>query len=355
VNYKTNPLEKVYIWFAVWSTFFKKEIAFNGYLVTPKKISFWIKGFHSKRPIRYDFNKWGYNAFVSDLEMIKLTYINYPFSKLLRNKMVFSNYFRKYFNTPENYFLVSSGKIKQININYNFTEIDDVLKFLEIMNSIILKPVYGSRGCGIYLLEKQDDSNYLLNKKSKTKSEVLIFINTLKDYLGCEFIKQGSFANNFFKMTTNTIRITTIYNDKKNSAFIPYALMRFGRSKTIPADNSAIGGLMSMIDLETGVLTPAVEFDKKGEPHYNDIHPETGEQINGIKIPNWIDLVSKFITVAEIIGPIIKIVGWDIVLRENDYVVIEGNNGPDLFFQGISIPLAKNENVLDFLKYYKIR
>lgn len=353
--YNKNLIEKFYIWVVEWLTFFKKELNFGGYNLNPKRISYWLKGFHSQRPVRYDFKKWNYKSFVSDIEMIKLTFLNYPYSKLLRNKMIFANYFRNYFKTPKNYFLLSNGYIKTVSDDIALKTFEDIERFLEQKNNIILKPVFGARGNGIYLLEAGVDSQILLNKKKISKQELSTFLTNLNEYLGCEFIDQGRFSKKFFQQTTNTVRITTMYNEETKSAFIPYALMRFGRPKTIPADNSAIGGLLSMIKLETGELEAAIEFDSNGEPIYYDSHPETGEIIKGVSIPNWRNLVKKILEIAEIIGPIIKIVGWDIVLRDEDFVVIEGNNGPDLFIQGISTPLAKYDNVKSFLKCYKIR
>lgn len=353
--YKKNLIEKSYIWAAEWITFFKKEFSYGGYSINPKRISYWLKGFHSKRPVKYDFNKWNYKDFISDIEMIKLTYLNYPFSKLLRYKMIFTNYFRNYFKTPINYFLLSNGRIKNLSHSISFKTFDDVEQFIKGNNSLILKPVLGARGAGIYLLETDDKMHILLNKKEISQQELFNFLASRNEYLGCEFIYQGAFSKKFFPQTTNTIRITTMYDENSESAFIPYALMRFGRSKTIPIDNSAVGGLLSMIKLETGELEAAIEFDNNGEPIYHDVHPETGEIIKGLYIPGWENLLKKFLDTAEIIGPIIKIVGWDIILQDDDFVVIEGNNGPDLFFQGIATPLAKCEKVKSFLKCYKIR
>ncbi len=39
----------------------------------------------------------------------------------------------------------------------------------------------------------------------------------------------------------------------------------------------------------------------------------------------------------------------------DDFVVIEGNSGPDVTIQGMNYPLAKNPKVLNFLKHHNIR
>jgi len=49
------------------------------------------------------------------------------------------------------------------------------------------------------------------------------------------------------------------------------------------------------------------------------------------------------------------VVGWDIVITDDDFVVIEGNNGPEQGQQMLENPLAKDEDMSLFLKHSKIR
>jgi len=177
----------------------------------------------------------------------------------------------------------------------------------------------------------------------------------LDNYLVTEFIQQGRFTAQFFPDTANTIRITTMCDPEKVSSFIPYSFMRFGRQRTIPADNISLGGLFSMIDLNTGELTEAFEVVKNQKVKFHSSHPDTNAKIQGTVIPGWINLRDVFIGIGSIIKPFIKIVGWDIILTDNSFAVIEANNGPDLYMQAVSYPFAKNPAAGKFLKEYHIR
>jgi len=104
-----------------------------------------------------------------------------------------------------------------------------------------------------------------------------------------------------------------------------------------------------------GRLSPAMEEVENEKIKIHTHHPDTGTLIEGKIIPEWDSLKNFFTKIGGIIKPYIKIVGWDIILTDDSFVVIEGNNGPDLYFQGADYPLAKNPEVLKFLKHFKLR
>ena len=355
MDYKRNFLERLYINFAVWLTFLKKEKQVGGKKISFKKINSLRKGFLSERPIPYDFKKWRHEDYISDKEIIKLTYLNYPYSKILRNKFVFGNFFKNYFNTPESYCIINKNIVEPLNKHLIINTVSQLLELLKSCKKLILKPLLGARGKGIFLIESTLNGNFRVNKKEKNLNEIEEFLKTLNEYFVSEFIEQGNFSKQFFPDSTNTIRITTFFNPLTRSAITPYALMRFGRPKTIPADNAAIGGIYALIDLETGMLDGGVEVLGKGNIVNHSVHPDTEVQIKGVIIPNWKSLMNIFNETAVVISPFLKIVGWDIVLTEDTFYVIEGNNGPDLIIQGHEHPLAKDEDVSQFLKHSKIR
>lgn len=347
-------LEKLAIVINAWLIFFKKEKQYGTKNFSFRKFYLFKKGFYSDHPIPYDFINHSYSDYISDIETIKLAYLNYPYGRLLRNKLVFSNYFRYYFKTPECYCIINKGNIEQVNVQKNVNSFSSLTELL-FEKKLILKPILGTCGIGIILIEKKDENDFLVNKKMMSSEEVKKLISSLDDYLVTEFIEQGVFSKQFFPETTNTIRLTTFCNPETASSFVPYSLMRFGRPKTIPADNSEIGGIFSMIDLNTGELSDAVEIVEKGKIKYHERHPDTNVLIKGVIIPQWRSLLEYFIKIGGLIKPYIKVAGWDIVLTDNSFVVIEGNNGPDLYSQGKNYPFAKQQEVLDFLKQNQLR
>ncbi len=350
----TLKLENLFIRMTTWKLFLRKEKEYGKNRMRIKQLIQLTRGFYSDRPLPYDFKNNRYSDYISDIETIKLAYLNYPYGRLLRNKLVFSNYFNSYFNTPECYCLITKGNIQPVNINLRIASFQELTALIE-QKKLIFKPLLGTGGSGILMVEANNNAGLFVNKKPITPDGLKKLITTLNQYLVSDFIQQGEFAAKFFPDTANTIRITTICDPDLASSFIPYSFMRFGRQKTIPADNIALGGLFSMIDLDTGKLSAAFEINKNKKIKLHDAHPDTGVTIKGVIIPGWDSLRNFFIGIGSVIKPFIKIAGWDIILTNDSFYVIEGNNGPDLYMQGASYPFAKIPEVKKFLEYYHIR
>ena len=352
--YKRNLFEKLYIKFAVWLQFLKKELLTGGNSFYPRTLLLFVKGFYSKRNIPYDLNRWGYKSYISDLEQLKLTYINYPYSKLLRNKYAFSVFFKDYFKTTDTFCLIDKNRIFPVNKDQYINDTKSLLHLLEKRNKLILKPNMGSRGQGIYLMESKD-KNILINGRILNNQEIDKFLTRLENYIVSEFIEQGKFTNSLFPLSTNTLRINSFYNPTSKIAFIKQPYLRIGTSKTIPVDNISQGGVFSFVDIESGILQEVFKINPNKRILKLTAHPESNKQIAGKTLPLWDEIKTSILKTAEIIGPLIKIVGWDIVIRDDDFVILEGNNGPDFTQQGLEDPIAFDNEVLAFLKAVNIR
>lgn len=349
----TRLLEKLSIAVTAWLLFIKKEKQYGNKSFSFNKITLFRKGFFSGHPIDYDFENNKYSDYVSDIENIKIAYLNHPYGRLLRNKLVFSNFFNSYFKTPLCFAVINKGGIEPVNPKIEIASFSNLIDLIQ-QKPLIMKPLMGTAGIGINLLEYQENVFYV-NKKESKIDQIKILVNSMQDYLVTEYIEQGDFTKQFFSGSANTIRLTLFADPYSSSSFIPYSFMRFGRKNTIPADNISQGGLFSMINLETGELSDAVQETGTGNYQLHRHHPDSGVEIGGKIIPRWNELKNFFIKLGGLIKPFIKVAGWDIILTNNSFYVIEGNNGPDLYFQGFNGPLAKNQKVKDFLNYYKIR
>jgi hypothetical protein len=350
----THLIERLSIQITAWLLFFKKEKQYGIKISRFKKFYSIRNGFLSGHPIKYNFVKYKQTDYISDIENIKMAYLNYPYGRLLRDKLVFSNYFNSYFKTPECYCIINKGQFQPVNLNHYINSFGALIELAK-WKKLILKPLMGTAGIGINLLESNGGLDFLINKKPLNIAQIQDLINNMDNYLVVEYIEQSEFTKNIFPHTANTIRITTFCDTESPTSFIPYSFIRFGRGKSIPADNLAQGGIFSFIDIESGKLSAAMEEVDNEDVIIHTHHPDTGILIEGNIIPEWTSLKRFFTELGGIIKPYIKIVGWDIILTEDSFVVIEGNNGPDIYFQGANYPLAKNPEVLKFLKYFKIR
>ena len=143
-------------------------------------------------------------------------------------------------------------------------------------------------------------------------------------------------------------------NPESGIPFIAAAAHRFGTDRSAPVDNCNAGGITSNIDLETGVLSKGIltYFDGNSLT-WLDNHPDTGSRISGVQVPGWEDIKMKILdTSAEISH--LKYIGWDIVVTENGFVVLEGNNGPDIKLHQVHVPLLRNPMTREFFKFYGV-
>lgn len=349
-----SMLNRLLIALSVWYTFYKNELILHSKENIFKRISLYSKGFYSKRLFTYDFKKWKYSDYISDMEVVKFSYINHPYSKLLRNKLVFSNYFRNYFNTPRVYYLINNSLIKSVSPQIKEESFEGFIKILLEKRKVIIKPNLGSRGVGIYIVELEEEK-YLVNKKEVTESELQKFVSSLNGYIVVEFIEQSGFSKGLFPLSTNTLRIDTFFDPIRNKVITKQPYVRIGTSRSVPVDNNSRGGLFSMVDLESGMLGVAIIPDSSDTDKQVTNHPETNAKIKGEIVPRWTEIKECILDTSRVISPLIKVVGWDIVITEDDFVVIEGNNGPSQGQQWLDNPLAKDKDMSLFLKHSKVR
>lgn len=195
--------------------------------------------------------------------------------------------------------------------------------FLNTHPKFIAKPIDGSLGMGIAVF---DSAEY--------PSEEILFCELLKQYgkscLVEELIVQTDEIAALNPTSVNTLRITTFRFDDRVE--IRYPRMRIGQHGSI-VDNAGAGGILAMVDYETGVIYTAA--DKHGNSYIT--HPDTGVQIIGYKVPHWEDVKAFARQLAQVV-PDNRYTGWDIAVTAKGCVMIEGNSHAEF---GQQIALGK--------------
>lgn len=175
-------------------------------------------------------------------------------------------------------------------------------------------------GRGVYLIREEKERLYL-NEVEITKRELFDELKNSDDYMITEYVDQHDYSKKIFDKSVNTIRVVTTINTENGRATVLRAVHRIGKNSTIPVDNADKGALISKINIDTGIMGKAKTF------YSTDLfcmHPDTGEQIEGIKIPHWDEVKRKVTNVAEKF-PYIYFIAWDIVVTEESFMVIEIN------------------------------
>lgn len=83
-----------------WKEFLYKKREYNSLTDSLKNVKLILRGFYSINEVPFDFRRSNSKDFITDVENIILSYQNYPNGRLLRDKLIFSLFFRNFCNVP---------------------------------------------------------------------------------------------------------------------------------------------------------------------------------------------------------------------------------------------------------------
>ncbi|NND59798.1 MAG: hypothetical protein HKN49_05970 [Gammaproteobacteria bacterium] len=139
-----------------------------------------------------------------------------------------------------------------------------------------------------------------------------------------EFLEQHPALSKIYPSSVNTYRVwVKVGTDGVSRPLMGF--FRLGRSGSI-VDNQSSGGILSLIDIDSGVVGTATD----GMPDHEDFdcHPDTGEQITGFALPFWEE--AKATACAAVAAfPKLRFAGVDIAIAASGPYVIELNVSPD--------------------------
>jgi len=180
------------------------------------------------------------------------------------------------------------------------------------VGELVAKPVCDCGGRGIRFFRKMEsaDWNHFFDELMQERRPFIVE----------ELIHQDPFMSGYNPTSVNTIRINTFQHKGIVRRFT--SIIKTGRQNRF-VDNGAQGGVMALVDSETGmVVTDAV--DDMG--HTFTTHPDSGLPFKGVQIPRW-DEIKKVTTEMALMLPKLTFVGWDMALTPAGWVVVEGNKG----------------------------
>ena len=167
----------------------------------------------------------------------------------------------------------------------------------------IAKPQNSSCGNGIRRLESYESSFVELKKQGTLLEELIV---------QCEEMRRLN------PSSLNSVRVATVYRDGRMK--ILGAALRCGSGGSC-IDNYCNGGYAAKVDPETGtVISDGCNIANRRVSR----HPDTGVYFHGFTIPHWdkvLDMLNSAVKKVDGVG----YVGWDVAIREDDAVLIEGN------------------------------
>lgn len=186
---------------------------------------------------------------------------------------------------------------------------DTFYSFIKKHNSFIVKPQSSKGGGnGVYIETVNNNADQIFQKIVKKGSSVLE-----------ELIDQADEMKVFHPQSVNTIRVVTCI--KNDISQVVQATIRMGTGDSV-VDN---GCLSAAINIQTGeIITPGRNAHSAG---LYTFHPNTNTKILGNIIPRWKELMD-IMNELPLILPKQRIIGWDMALSNDGWVVIEGNTNP---------------------------
>lgn len=208
---------------------------------------------------------------------------------------------------------------------YDYNTVKDIFAKKRI-RSFVVKPASDSaHGVGVCVIKDVivDDEDYWLYKQNGEKIALKKLLNTIP-LLFEELVIQNSQMKAFNSSSVNTIRIMTALYPNGNVKTIA-AFLKIGRDGA-DVDNAGDGGNIDCgVDIETGVLYNAIEFNSWKNIDTITYHPDTRALLKDVKIAGWESIIQEVKNYQARL-PFLKTIGWDVAITDKGPVIIEINN-----------------------------
>jgi hypothetical protein len=314
-----------------------------------KRLELWRSGYRGLSRTIYASHGEAHNEadYLPDTARLETFFLNGSFARgILSDKLLFTKIVGATLPVPEIVALIERGEVFALG-----EASPPTLKALAARHgSLVLKPSDGTRGRGVHRLE-----NDQLNGKPVGPAELATLARSLDNYLVTKTVAQAAYAQQIFPGSTNSLRVLTLTDPDTGEPFVARAVHRFGSADTVPTDNWSRGGLCANVDPEAGTLGPGVKHAKRtgGRLKWQTHHPDTGAAIAGILVPHWHEVTRALIEAVQRL-PFLVYVGWDVVVTETGFCVLEGNNNTDLDLLQVHGGLLRDVRVRRFYEHHGV-
>ncbi len=315
-----------------------------------QRLRAWKSGFSSKSWILYNLAENDPDLYLPDLPVALKSYkINGFFNPIIGNKLVLSRLLAAHrIPHPDVVSIILEGQLIEDDARFDPDLPQALSRTLDRYPRQVFRPTWSGSGQGVFFLSRDDDG-LKLNGKEVTPQEVCALLSRLDRYLSTEFKEQGAYARNIYPGSTNTLRILSLWDVKSGDPFIAAVSHRFGSVRSGPLDNwhQGRGGVCASVDVETATLGQAATLSPDQRLVWVSSHPDTGEPIEGVVIPGLKKGIEGVLNAASHF-PFCPCIGWDVVLTEDDFSILEANPLPAMAVLQVHTPLLQDPRSRQF-------
>ncbi|MBU0640958.1 MAG: hypothetical protein KKB50_19010 [Planctomycetes bacterium] len=319
------------------------------------RVRAWSHGFVPDSYVIYNLGTNNPREYVSDYaQLVQTPVINHDYRIVLNDKILFREVLHRFAeHLPRLYCVLRGDTVRALDEQGAINCLDAVLDLCERNGALVVKPVIGCCGRGIMVLSTHADTWRLNGTETSRTKLASTLAGQAEACLVSEHVAQANYAATIFPHATNSIRLLTMWNAADDAPFLAAAVHRFGTPATIPADNWSRGGLSAAVDLMSGELGPGVAYPRSKRLRWHNRHPDSGAALAGTVVPRWSQTVAHLLEIARSV-PFLPCVGWDVVVTEESFKLIEGNAHSDLNLLQVHGPLLKNPRVRAFYEQQRV-
>ncbi len=222
----------------------------------------------------------------------------------------------------------------------------------ESTRPVVFRPHWSGGGEGVFFV-RRDGKDWFINGRSAPEADVRRLIASLDRYIATAFVDQASYARQIYPDTSNTIRVLVLSD--ADGPFVACAIHRFGTTRSFPIDNfhHGTGGVCAGVDLATHKMGKAVTLNNRWQLERYSAHPQSGAPIEGVTIPGLSQGLEAILAAMRCF-PEATCVGWDILLTDSGYSILEANAPPGIEVCQVHTPLLADPRTARFFRSHGI-
>jgi len=321
-----------------------------------QRLEAWKHGFSCAAWHLYQLDTNDPRQYLNDISSRLKTYrINGFFNPVIDNKLVFSRLAAVHgIPHPSVISNIVKGRL-YVEGAAPGTALPELLeRSLEKFPQQVFRPNWSGGGQGIFFLE-QSQGGLKLNEAEVTLTEASQLLSGLDRYIATAFVDQADYANQIFAGSANTLRVLTLWDYEKDEPFVAALSHRFGTLRSAPLDNwhGGQGGICASVDPHSAKLGKGAITTEKRELQWSARHPDSGSSIEGVVIPHLADVLMGIVDAASHF-PFCPLIGWDVVVTEKSFTVLEANPMPAFNVWQVHQPLFTDERNRRFFKHWNL-
>jgi len=314
----------------------------------------WRMGFKVKSHQLLQLDRRDATHYVPDFPLARrLTAINGFWNPIIGNKLVMAYTAHALgVPTPAPLGCILAGEAYSLDGQGTTDILHALEQWLGATSRLVFRPHWSGGGEGVFFVDREGPQ-WRINERPAEPAELRALLGAIDRYLVTAYAQQAEYARRIFPRTANTLRVLTLRDD--DGPFVAAVVHRFGSSRSFPVDNfhAGRGGLTAPVDPATGVLGAALIADDAGRLVHTNHHPETGERIEGVEVTHFHRALEGMLRLCHAL-PEGRCVGWDALITDEGYTIIEANSLPHLHVWQVHAPLLASPRTAAFFAHHGI-